>query len=83
MSRKEQLRKLVKREITLKLLTGKVQQVMFCLFLNINMIQCGSKISKVTINAGVIISYRVIIGISRENRLSKHVLLRGNVYTVV
>ena len=39
---------------------------------------------KVTIRAGVIVSYRVIIGLSRENRLSKYaMLLRNLVYTVV
>ena len=32
---------------------------------------------------GVIISYRVIKGLPHENRLSKYVLLLGNVYTVV
>ena len=38
--------------------------------------------SKGTISAGVIISYRVIIGLSHEKRLSKYVMLLGNVYTV-
>ena len=38
----------------------------------------------VAISAGVIVSYHVIIGLSRENRLSKYVMLLGNVvYTVV
>ena len=39
----------------------------------------GMKYSKVTISAGAIISYRVIIGLWRENRLSKLGIV---VYTV-
>ena len=39
---------------------------------------------KVTISSGVIITYHLIIGLSHENRLSKYVMLFGNVvYTVL
>ena len=39
---------------------------------------------KVTISSGVIITYHLFIGLSHENRLSKYVMLFGNVvYTVL
>ena len=64
-------------QFSIFLVTSFIEDFLFILFQQKNEIEKGNtllelKYLKVIISAGVILSYRVIIGLWRENRLSRY-----------